>query len=234
MELDLKFESLKGKIVKTILLDNTNIEDNSYNEELRYNTLTFITEDLLAYELYHEQECCENVELEEIVGDLRDLLNSEILGANIVTNPDCNSEEGDEDGDYEDDEDDYYDYSYTWTFYNIKTRKGYVTLRWYGESSGWYSEEVDLRVSRLVDYYTDKWYGAIANINNKLLYINFNDTEVITIKEALTGNIYSYVEESDKIEIDGNYFVKKLDEYGKLEIQDLEIVQYSSNYDYLS
>ncbi len=93
----------------------------------------------MAYELYHEQECCENVELEEIVGDLRDLLNSEILGANIVTNPDCNSEEGDEDGDYEDDEDDYYDYSYTWTFYNIKTWKGYVTLRWYVESSGWYS-----------------------------------------------------------------------------------------------
>lgn len=233
IELDLKFESLKGKVVKTILLDGVDIEDNSYNEELSHSTLTFITEDLLAYELYHEQDCCENVELEEIVGDLRDSLHSKILGASIVTNPDCSSEE-EYDEEYDDEDYDYYDYSYTWTFYNIKTRKEYVTLRWYGESNGYYSEEVDLRVSRLVDYYTDKWYGAIANINNKLLYINFNDTEVITIKDALTGKLYDYVEESNKLEIDGNCFVKKLDEYGKLEIQDLEVIQYSSSYEYLS
>lgn len=90
--------------------------------------LVFKTTDGETYRMYHEQDCCESVRLEDVVGDLEDLVGSEILIAEEIN--------GEGPADFEASE------SCTWTFYKFATRKGYVDLRWLGESNGYYSESV--------------------------------------------------------------------------------------------
>ncbi len=111
-------EVLKGKTLKEIKAGDDEI--------------FFFTADGEKYQMYHSQDCCENVSVESIIGDLNDLVGSEILTAEERTsseNPEGVVPE------YQD--------SYTWTFYELATNKGSVTIRWYGESNGYYSEGVD-------------------------------------------------------------------------------------------
>jgi len=96
--------------------------------------LYFHTLDGKKYRMYHSQDCCESVYLADIEGDLDDLLNTPILQAEEVAN-DAYEEEWLAQQQYVD--------SYTWTFYKLATINGYVTLRWLGESNGYYSESVD-------------------------------------------------------------------------------------------
>ncbi len=101
-------------------------------------TLDFITEDGEVYRQYHYQSCCEDVSIEDIIGDLDDLIGTPIIRATEDSN-DTNPI------DYVPSE---YQDSFTWTFYNIATIKGHVTIRWYGSSNGYYSESVEFtRVS---------------------------------------------------------------------------------------
>lgn len=110
------FEELLGKIITKI----EGAEEGS--DEIR-----FITNDGHAFRMYHEQDCCEDVRIEDIGGDITNLIDSPILLAEEV------SSEGDL-GNYD---------TCTWTWYHFATIKGYVTIRWFGESNGYYSERVD-------------------------------------------------------------------------------------------
>lgn len=93
--------------------------------------LYFIMADGTGYRMYHPQDCCENVYLEDVAGDLEDLVGSPIVSAT-------------EDTDEITPKDVWHDDCFKWTFYNIATAKGWVTLRWYGESNGYYGVGVDI------------------------------------------------------------------------------------------
>lgn len=99
----------------------------SYNKTDDAITFTFYNGD--SYVMRHDQDCCENVWLEDVCGDLDDLLGMPIIVA----------EERFEDVVPED------DYGIKgWTFYELATVKGSVTLRWCGESNGYYSIHVNI------------------------------------------------------------------------------------------
>lgn len=111
--MEAKFSDLLGKTL--VRIDATD------------ETIYFETKDDV-YEMYHEQDCCERVAVDDIEGDFEDILNSEITMADESSNQYDTSDCGD---------------SVTWTFYRLATIKGYVNITWKGESNGYYSERVN-------------------------------------------------------------------------------------------
>lgn len=92
--------------------------------------IVFTTLDGDRYLMCHLQDCVEYVRIDDICGDLDDLIGSPILMADEATNSDETF--GREIWE-----------SFTWTFYKFSTIKGDVTIKWLGESNGCYSESVD-------------------------------------------------------------------------------------------
>jgi hypothetical protein len=90
------------------------------------------TEDGKKYVMYHCQDCCEYVSVDDVCGELDWLIGSPIISAEESSNSDENPDGLDNNGDE----------SWTWTFYRIATAKGLVVIRWYGSSNGYYSEDV--------------------------------------------------------------------------------------------
>lgn len=114
------------------------------------DVLIFIVDDGTQYKMFHMQCCCESVFIDDINGDLNDLIGTPILLAEEVSNDDFVNafesrfkKQNEDDCCEKDDEGNYKPESYTWTFYKLATIKGYVDIRWFGESNGYYSESVD-------------------------------------------------------------------------------------------
>jgi len=94
----------------------------------------FTADDGSRFRLYHYSDCCEVVAVNDIIGDLSDLIGSPITTAEESTS-DTDPEGYKPRSKWRDD-------SFTWTFYRIATAKGHVDIRWLGESNGYYSESV--------------------------------------------------------------------------------------------
>ena len=112
-----KIESMVGKVF-------TSIRGGVGSGEMVFENATE------RFVFFHSQDCCESVDINDITGDLEDLVGEPLLLAEEVsgaTEPDVEHYE-----------------SYTYTFYKFASRKGYVDVRWLGESNGYYSEGVSL------------------------------------------------------------------------------------------
>jgi hypothetical protein len=114
------FNTLVGKIPKSIEVSKDNDEIN------------FKMTDGTVYIMYHNQDCCESVSIDDICGDLQKLIGHKIDMAEEATSSELPfaKDSGDE--------------SFTWTFYKLRGNWEYVTIRWYGSSNGYYGETAEL------------------------------------------------------------------------------------------
>src|SRR5688572_27505517 len=115
------FETLLGKTI--VEIDATD------------DCIKFRCSDGSEYLMHHEQDCCEGVYVESVTGDWGDLIGHPLLKAEESSSSENPPDAKPETIEYQD--------SFTWTFYKLATIKGYVDIRWYGESNGYYSESVD-------------------------------------------------------------------------------------------
>lgn len=110
------FSELLGKTISNIIVGK-------FSEYIEFHI-----EDGEKYRLIYHKDCCASCDIEDICGDLDDLIDNPVLVAEEAFNIDKGAIEN-------------WHESYTWTFYKLDTCKGGVTIRWYGSSNGYYSEK---------------------------------------------------------------------------------------------
>ena len=112
-----KMADMVGKVFTSVRNENTELVFENATERFVF---------------FHQQDCCEHVSIEDVCGELQDLVGEPLLMAEEV--------EGQTPVDFDEAEHE----SVSWTFYKFATRKGYVDVRWLGETNGYYSEGVSL------------------------------------------------------------------------------------------
>lgn len=117
---EVPFETLIGQKILSV----TGLEKGS--GEVRFTVTD--GQVIRMYRMYHWQDCCESVTIEDIWGDPSDLIGQEVVVVGASSSIHGPAAEWSD--------------SQTWTFYKLATRKGWLDIRWYGESNGYYSEEV--------------------------------------------------------------------------------------------
>lgn len=110
------FSTLIGKTLTSVI----HYIDNGHGD----HEIVFVTDAGETFKLYHSQDYCEHVVVEDICGDLSDLIGTPILAAEESSSTDCpagSQSENDSD---------------IWTFCKLRTIKGSVDIRWHGSSTG--------------------------------------------------------------------------------------------------
>lgn len=124
--------------------------------EPRSETVVFTTNEGRKFQMHYYDDCCASYSVEDVIGDIKDLIGSPLTMAELVVSgePDAatiaerkaayekkKAEDGENFYPYgPSPENGWKDESETWSFYKFATVKGYVTIRWYGSSNGYYSE----------------------------------------------------------------------------------------------
>jgi hypothetical protein len=118
---NVNFADLQGKMLKSVVVSDDK------------ERIEFECADGRKFALYHSQDCCESVVVDDVSGDLADLIGTPILLAEeaVSDNPPEPPEGCTK-----------FDNSNTWTFYKLRTIKGSADIRWHGSSNGYYSESV--------------------------------------------------------------------------------------------
>ena len=100
-----------------------------YAEQDGDEQIVFVFDDGTFAKMYHSQDCCESVSIEDVNGNLEDLIGVplEVFEERTQNAP---SSYG----------------SATWTFYCLRTIRGSIDIRWHGSSNGYYSETADVEV----------------------------------------------------------------------------------------
>lgn len=89
----------------------------------------FLLSDGSVFEMAYHPDCYASCYILELDCAPEDFVDQVVLSAEVVSN----AENPPPPGEYAPD-------SYTWTFVKFSTSKGHFTVRWYGESNGYYSE----------------------------------------------------------------------------------------------
>lgn len=119
-----------------LMIGQTPIEINGMSEGSE--EVTIVTQEGGKLTLRYEHDCCASCSICQVDGDPLDLLGLPLAMCEEdgnVPDHDMLTEQG------EGGSETYHDESYTWTFVKFATTAGYVTLRWYGSSNGYYSEQ---------------------------------------------------------------------------------------------
>jgi hypothetical protein len=113
------FEELTGKKIISVFQFYSNVTEND---------IFALETDDSYYVMTHYKECCENVSIKEITDDYIDLLKDQIITkAEVETNKQTD------------------DFNVSkWTFYKLATKKGHIDISWHGESTIYYSLDVNI------------------------------------------------------------------------------------------